>query len=483
MENTQEVGFVKFVRNFLVYLDGLPNIKINELVESDNGVRGWVNALMHDRVEVLMLDDEPITFGQMFKKAGKSLNLEVGNFLLGRTINPLGIPIDGNGLLSKTKNLDRRELDGGAWGIDKRRFIEDQFITGIGIVDSLVPLGKGQRQLVLGDGHAGKTEFLIDIIANQKNTGVICIYALIGKPVTEVKDIISKLEQTEAISHTVIIAASSSDIAPLIFLTPHAALTVAEFFQRQGKDVLVILDDLGNHAKIYREMALLSNKSPGRESYPGDIFYQHAHLMERAGNFNEKVGSGSITLLPVTEININDFATYIPTNIVSMTDGHFLFKASLFNQGQRPAIDIPGSVSRVGRQTQQRIQNMLATRVKQVLSQAASVETLSRFSAELPAETQLVLRRKDILYELLKQDRLTNYSRELQTVLLSLVFTNFLPAKGVEFVKKNKLTILNYFTNNKTGILLVQQVFKQPLDDLIKSLDGVSPDLDKLCQP
>ncbi|MDP3758570.1 MAG: F0F1 ATP synthase subunit alpha, partial [Candidatus Daviesbacteria bacterium] len=325
--NNQEVGYVVSSRNFLAYLDGFPSIRVNDMVESDNSLRGWVNATFEDKVEVLMLDDGIIKPKQQFRRLPNRLGVIAGDFLLGRAINPLGVPIDGGGILSRSKTGVNLELDVDAPGMQSREFITSQFLTGITLIDTLIPLGKGQRELVLGDAHSGKTGFLMDIIINQKNTGVICILALIGKPAVTVRNLIDTLRANKALSYTVVIATSSSEPAPLIFLTPKTAFTIAEYFQKKGKDVLLVLDDLGSHAKIYREISLLGNKSPGRESYPGDIFYQHAHLLERAGNFLPQYGGGSITALPVIELNLNDFTTLIPTNVMSMTDGHLLFKA------------------------------------------------------------------------------------------------------------------------------------------------------------
>src|SRR3990167_1653354 len=447
MNQTQEVGYDVSNRDFLVYLDGFPSIRINDMVESETSQRGWVNSTLQDKIEVLMLDEGTVKPKQQFKKLPSRLAVSVGDFLLGRAINPLGIPIDGKGLLSKTK-ADYSELEQPVPGIESRQFISNQFLTGITLVDSLIPLGKGQRELVLGDAHSGKTGFLLDLIINQKNTGVICIYGSIGKPSVAVRSLIDVLKSNKALDYSVIIAASSSEPAPLIFLTPKTAFTVAEYFQKKGKDVLLILDDLGTHAKIYREMALLGNKAPGRESYPGDIFYQHAHLLERAGNFLPGAGGGSITALPVIELNLNDFTTLIPTNLMSMTDGHLLFKSSLHNQGNRPAIDISLSVSRVGRQTQNRLINSISAKVRQLLSEAEELETVSRFSSELPAKTQLILRQKKIIEEILKQEQLTFIPPQVQPILLELVFTSFIGQKDRNFFAKFKDTLIQAFLTN-----------------------------------
>lgn len=482
MNQTTEIGYVISNRDSIVYLDGFPTIKVNDMVESDNNLRGWVNSIDKDKIEVLMLDEGIIKPKQQFRKLPNRLEITAGDFLLGRAINSLGVPIDGKGLLSKTKTNPTIELEQEAHGIESRQFITNQFLTGITLIDTLIPLGKGQRELVMGDAHSGKTGFLIDTIVNQKNTGVICVLSLIGKPAVTVRNIIDQLRVNKALDYTVIIATSSSEPPPLIFLTPKTAFAIAEFFQKKGKDVLLVLDDLGSHAKIYREISLLGNKSPGRESYPGDIFYQHAHLLERAGNFLPQYGGGSITALPVIELNLNDFTTLVPTNLMSMTDGHLLFKASMHAQGQSPSIDISLSVSRVGRQTQDQVSNLLSTKVRQILSAAADLETLSRFSAELPPETQLILRRRDLIMETLKQEPLTAIPQQIQLILLALPFTTFYKDKTKAFVEKYKKTIIEAFTNNASLTPVTKTVNKlKNEDELIKLLEGTGPILTKIC--
>lgn len=479
---SEEVGYVVANREFLVHLDGFPTIQISDMVETDTGLRGWVNSLASTSVEVLMLDEGKITPKQMFKKSPGRLGLFAGDFLLGRSINPLGVPIDGKGPLTKTRNSLFLELEQTAPGIESRKFITSQFLTGITLTDTLLPLGQGQRELIIGDAHSGKTEFLINLIVNQKNTGFICIYASIGKPTVAVRNLIDTLKANQALNYTVVVAASSSEPTPLIFLTPKAAFTVAEFFQRKGQNVLLILDDMGIHAKIYREISLLGNKPPGRESYPGDIFHQHAYLMERAGNFTASAGGGSITALPVIELNLNDFTGLIPTNLMSMTDGHLLFKSGLYNQGQRPAIDIFLSVSRVGRQTQTRLINLLSSRLRRLLSQAQDLETVSRFSGELSPDTQLILKRRGLIEEMLKQEPLTAMPIQIQAILLALSFTSFLQDKNSAFIEKYKKTLTNAFLQNPGLIKISKAVNRMKNDEeLIKILEGVAPVLTKLC--
>lgn len=374
------------------------------------------------------------------------------------------------------------ELDQIAPGIETREFISTQFLTGITLIDTLLPIGRGQRELVIGDAHSGKTSVLLDAIINQKNTGVICVYASIGKPTVTVRNLIDALKANGALAYTVVVAASSADPAPLIYLAPKTAFTVAEFFQKKGRHVLLILNDMGIHAKIYREIGLLSNMPPGRESYPGDTFHQQAYLMERAGNFNSSAGGGSITALPVAELNLNDFTSLLPTNLMSMTDGHLLFKSSLYNQGRRPAVDIFLSVSRVGRQTQNPVLNLLSARVRRLLSQAQDLETVSRFSTELSPETQLILKRRILLEEVLKQESLTALPVPIQAILLSLPLTSFLQDKDRSFIDKYKKTLVQAFVKDPNLSKITKMVERLGSDEeLIKLLEGAAPILTKLC--
>lgn len=476
-----EVGFATKVREFLIHVNGLPTVRINDLVETEAGSRGWVAALLPDQVEVLMLDEVDIGPGQIFKRTKSKLTINVGSFLLGRAINPLGVPIDGKPPLPK-KGQAEAEIEKEAVGFGQREFISSQFDTGVTLVDTIIPLGRGQRELVLGDARSGKTSFLVDVITNQIHTGAICVYASIGKPITEVKSIMALLAGNKALSHTVVIASVASDKAPLIFLTAQTAFSVAEYFQKQGKHVLVVLDDMGTHAKIYREIALLAGRSPGRESYPGDIFHQQARILERAGNFKN---GGSITALPVIELNLSDFTTFIPTNLMAATDGYLIFKSSLYNQGQRPAIDISLSVSRVGQQTQTHVQNLMSTRIKQVLGEATRLEAVSRLAFELPAQTQTVLKQKELIEELIRQDSHSYIPKNVQLLLLALPFTSFAKDNDREALRKQKRQLVDGFLAHPALGELSQKALSLTSDkQMIEEVEKVLPTVkDLLAQP
>jgi F-type H+-transporting ATPase subunit alpha len=480
----QEVGYALSSNDFLVYLDGMPTIKINDVVVSETGLRGWVNAIQSDKVEVLLLDRGTIVPGELFRRTDQNLSVLLGTYLIGRVINPLGIPIDGKRMSMDTSTNNRYELDREAPNIPLRKFITEQFVTGITLVDTLIPIAKGQRQLIVGDAHSGKSTFLIDLIVNQlDNPNTVCIYTCIGKPVTQVRSIMNVLESTGALKSTVVIATSASDLPPLIYIAPQTAFSIAEFFQKNGKDVLLILDDMGVHAKIYREISLSSDRSPGRESYPGDIFYQHSHLVERGGNFKIENGGGSITVLPVLELSSNDISGYISTNLVGMTDGHLMFKSTMRNQGQTPAIDISISVSRVGRQTQNRIQNVLSQAVRALLAEADELETVSYFSGELPRETSQKLKRKQIIMELIRQESLTLVTPQIQVFLLGLVFTTFFIEQDIPFAARNKLVLIELPKKDPKFEEYVEKLMNlKTLEDLVKALEQVLPQLKQICK-
>lgn len=475
-----EVGYVISTRNYLLVMNGLPSVRINEIVVNKEGVRGLVTGLQDNTVEVLLLDDTKIEPNEQFFKTGRQLSLDAGDHLISRVINPLGIPIDGKGRFTKpTKQMSIYKV---ATGIKSRQFIKDQFETGITTVDTLIPLAKGQRELILGSARSGKSGFLIDVIVNQKKKNITCVVVLIGKPLTEIRRIVDILTINKAIEYTAIVASSSSDPASMVYIAPYVGFTVAEYFQQQGKDVLLILDDLGLHAKYYREISLLSNRAPSRESYPGDIFSVHAALVERAGNFRDEYGGGSITALPVIETVFNDFASFIPTNLMAMTDGHLMFDFELYHRGYRPAINIPLSVSRVGRQTQTIIQKVLADSVKSILAQSKRLESLSRFGSEVSQQTQELLNQGQQIDTMLAQKALTLTPAGIQVLMLGLIFTPFFMKQNNKFVEDNKEKILDYFSKN----IQIEQLNKQTatmktMDELINLLQSHLPNLEKLC--
>jgi F-type H+/Na+-transporting ATPase subunit alpha len=472
-----EIGYVKSIRGPLAYLEGLPSARLGDLVKSETEVLGFVSALLANDVEVLLVKKGDVRPGMAFFPTGENLSVPVGDFLLGRTIGPLGDAVDGKGPIPKDpKTLT--PLEAPAPGVADRTFIKEQFPTGISMIDTLIPIGKGQRELLLGDARSGKTGFILDVIANQKGRNVICVYGCIGKPATDVFDLRSALEAAGALDYTVFVASFSGDGTPLIFLTPRTVLAVATHFQRQGRDVLIVLDDMGSHAKVYREISLLAERTPGREAYPGDIFYEHAHLIERAGNFAPSAGGGSITALPVIELGLTDYTGLISTNLMSMTDGHLLFASELYGQGRRPAVDLFLSVSRVGQQTQNRIQTELAFKIKQLLTEAEQMATLTSFSVELPAYTRLLLARKAMIEELLKQPALMSIPISSQTILLAMPFCPFLEGKDEKFFMAFRKGIRAAFEENPKYQEFAKNMFNlASIDELIAKLNEIGPEI------
>lgn len=478
MELNQEVGFVVSSQDYLLYLEGLPNAKINDICVSENGSKALINSLEGDRVKAFSLSSNRPKPGDLFKLGGEGIRLPLGDYLLGRTINPLGLPIDGKTALP----LDgpKLELDVVAVGIKDREPIDSQLLTGFAVNDILLPLGKGQRELILGDPRSAKSDYLIDVIINQRSQGLICVYGAIGKPEIDTRRFASALEKSGAFAHSVIVAANSNLPAPLIALAPSVAFSLAEYFCHRGKEVLLILDDLGTHAKYLREMALLSLQSPGRESYPGNIFYEHSHLMERAGRFKKELGGGSITLLPVLETDLENLTNLIPTNLMSQTDGHLLFSSALSAQGQYPALEWDRSVTRVGRQTQGTIAKLLGTKIRTLLAEYKDLERYTQFDVELTDKTRETLKQARMMMELFNQEGPVS-DLKLQTVMLTLVFSSFFKDKDSEYLKNKKSRLWAVLAQDPGLRELVKGSFDfKNLEDLISALDGKSADLEKL---
>lgn len=475
----KEVGYVISARDYLLNISGLPSVHVNDLIVTGNGGRALVTTLEKDTIEALMLDSERPKPGDIFAKSEKGIVIPNPNHLLGRAITPLGKPLDGK----PTLPLDgfTLDLDKTAPGIDTRELISKQLITGITIIDSLIPIGKGQRELLLGQPRSGKSTFMLDIILNQKNQNTICIYAAIGRSDVDVQRFIKNLEENDALDYTIVIASTSSEAAPLIYIAPSVAAAVADTFRDKGLDVLVILDDLGGHSKYLREIGLLAGHIPGRESYPADIFYQHSHLVERAGNFNENLGGGSITFLPIVEVEMENFTNLIPTNIMSMTDGHVLFSAALRSHGYYPPIEMERSVTRVGRQTQPLIYKVLADRIRSLIANFHELERYSRFGSELSPDSQLAIKRGNATMEVLKQEPLQKIEYPVQLMLLALVFTGFFDTKDMEFIIKNKLKIIKTLSESEQFHKLQDTIKKTDIDSLIKGIQDNLSILEEAC--
>lgn len=482
----KEVGYVIRSKYYFIHLEGLPSARIHQILTTKDGHKAVVMALGTNWVEAVLLHNYTAKPGDEFFLDSLGIRIPVGDFLVGRTIDPLGNALDGKKpwptLNETTSKL--LELEISAPGISRRNRISQQLITGKTIIDSLLPIGKGQRQLIFGEPRSGKTSLLLDTILSQKKTHTICIYAAIGKSVLDMKQFTEDLEKNGAESYSLVVAGLSNESSPVVMMTPITAFSIAEYFRDRGIDVLLILDDLGVHARIIREIALLSERVPGRESFPGNIFYEQAHLIERAGNFTSQksTGSVSITLLPLIETDLENFTTLIPTNLMASTDGHLLFSSSQFAAGYYPAIDINRSVTRVGRQTQTTLVHRLADKIRLLLSDYHDAESYSRFGSELTQKTRTILKQGEITVELLKQEPLEYIPQPVQLLMLSLIFTNFFQNHDVDFVRRYKKQIRQALATAEPFVELSKITNEFTFDNLIAQLEKNLAVLDQVCQ-
>jgi len=396
-----EVGTVQRVGSGVVTLSGLSETRTDELVTFPTGVQGMVLNLQSDRLDVILLGpSEGIQGGDLVTSTGERLRIPVGHNVLGRIVNPLVLPLDTRGAIEATELW---YLEHDAPGIISRAPVDEPLLTGWKVVDALVPIGRGQRELILGDRQTGKTSLAVDAILNQRDQGVICFYISIGQKKSSTLATIEMLREAGAMEYTTVVVASADDPPALRYLAPYAGCTMAEFFMGEGRDVLIVYDDLTKHADAYRELSLLLRRPPGREAYPGDVFYLHSRLLERACKLNEEAGGGSLTALPIAEIQQGNLSAYIPTNLISITDGQILLDSDLFNQGVKPAIDAGRSVSRVGGAAQVPAMRKLASNLRLELAQFEEVRRFARFGTEVDEATQQQIRRGERWQELLTQ--------------------------------------------------------------------------------
>jgi F-type H+-transporting ATPase subunit alpha len=411
-----EVGTVIEVGANLARVYGLRGVRASELVEFGNGVQGVALNLEEDNVGVVIMgDDEAIQEGDTVRRTGRIASVPVGEALLGRVVNPLGQPIDGRGPVD-TKKF--RTIENVAPGVVQRQAVKQSLPTGIRAIDALIPIGKGQRELIIGDRSTGKTAIAIDTIINQKGKNVFCIYVAIGQKNSTVAALAQVLEQKGAMEYTTIVAVSPSEAAALRWIAPFAGCAMGEEMMYGGKDVLIIYDDLTKHAQSYREMSLLLRRPPGREAYPGDVFYLHSRLLERAAKLSDDLGAGSMTALPIIETQAGDFSAYIPTNVISITDGQIYLTPELFFQGIRPAVNVGLSVSRVGGSAQTKAMKSVAGQLKLELAQYRDLAAFSKLASDLDKSTQNQLMRGEKLTELLKQPQYQPMAMEDQVALL-----------------------------------------------------------------
>ena len=417
-ETSAEGGVVISSADGIVHVEGMNRAVYGEIVTFDNGAKGMVESVDPEQLGIMLLDGaETVGVGTMVTRSGKRAGIPVGDAFLGRVISPLGEPIDGKGPIEA---VGYNPIEKQAPGILERQSVDTPLHTGILAIDSMFPIGRGQRELIIGDRQTGKTSIATDAILNQKNTGVLCIYVAIGQKASSIARVAGDLQKHGAMSYTTIVAATASDSAPLQYIAPYAGTALAEYFMSQGKSVLIVYDDLSKHAVAYRAISLLLRRSPGREAYPGDVFYLHSRLLERSCRMRDDLGGGSITALPIVETQAGDVSAYIPTNVISITDGQIFLESALFNAGNRPAVNVGLSVSRVGGAAQTKAMKKANANLRIELAQYKDMESFAQFSSDLDAETRRQLDHGKALMEMLKQPLYQPKSDAEQVVTLVL---------------------------------------------------------------
>lgn len=453
---SEERGSLLELKDGVAILSGLQNVFYGEIVEFDNGVQAYVIDLTEENIGAVVLGEyESLKIGNSVKSTGRVLSIPVGESLIGRIIDPLTQPLDG---LKKPKSNKHYPIEKIAPGVVYRRQVSTPLQTGLKIIDSLIPIGRGQRELIIGDRSTGKTTLAVDTIINQKHENVICIYCAIGQRNSKTVDVIETFKKNGAMDYTIVVSASSSSPAALQYLAPYSATAMAEYFMDQGKDVLVVYDDLIKHSWAYRQMSLILRRPAGREAYPGDIFYLHSKLLERACRVDKKYGGGSITALPIVETLEGDISGYIPTNIISITDGQIFLETELFNAGIRPALNIGISVSRVGGNAQTKAMKQLAGSLKLDLAQYRALAAFSQFESDLDEATKKALNRGAKLTELLKQKKNQPYSLAEQVGLLWAATQGYIDKLDIAQVGKFEADFISDFRS--TGKKLMDKLNK-----------------------
>jgi len=450
IENT-DVGTVVTVGDGIANIHGLEKCMSNELLEFENGVYGMALNLEQEFVGAVLLgSDKEIKEGDTVKRTGKIVSVPVGDDLLGRVVNALGQPIDGKGaiLSNETKPIERI-----APGIITRKSVNVPLQTGIKAIDSMIPIGRGQRELIIGDRQTGKTAIALDTIINQKGKDVICIYVAIGQKRSTVANVVETLEKNGAMEYTIIVSATASELAPLQYIAPYSGCAMGEYFMEKGKDVLCVYDDLSKHAVAYRTLSLLLKRPPGREAYPGDVFYLHSRLLERACNLNEDYGGGSLTALPIIETQAGDVSAYIPTNVISITDGQIFLETDLFNSGVRPAVNPGISVSRVGGNAQIKAMKKVSGSLKLTYSQYRELQSFSQFGSDLDADTKASLAKGERVVEVLKQGRNSPLTVEHQVLIIYAVTNDYLKNVPVDLIADYQDELFAYIDESHPDVI------------------------------
>lgn len=460
----KEVGTVIWVGDGIVTIYGIDNAMYGEIVVFENGIKGMVQDIRRTEIGCILFGkDTGIKEGTKVTRTGKRAGVPVGEEFLGRIINALGAPIDGKGAI---KEADYMPVEQEAPSIADRQSVNEPLQTGILSIDSMFPIGKGQRELIIGDRQTGKTSIALDTIINQRGKDVICIYVAIGQKASTVAKIVSTLEKNDAMDYTIIVASTASDPAPLQYIAPYAGTSMAEYFMHKGKDVLIVYDDLSKHAVAYRTLSLLLGRSPGREAYPGDVFYLHSRLLERSSKLKDSLGGGSITALPIIETQAGDVSAYIPTNVISITDGQIFLESDLFFSGMRPAVNVGLSVSRVGGAAQTKAMKKATGTVRIDLAQFREMEVFTQFSSDLDENTKEQLTYGKGLMELLKQPLCHPLSMAEQVITLVAATNKLFLNVDIKKVKQTQMDMLAYFKDAEPDIIKEIEEGKVLTDDL-----------------
>ena len=460
----KEVGTVIWVGDGIVTIYGIDNAMYGEIVVFENGIKGMVQDIRRTEIGCILFGkDTGIKEGTKVTRTGKRAGVPVGEEFLGRIINALGAPIDGKGAI---KEADYMPVEQEAPSIADRQSVNEPLQTGILSIDSMFPIGKGQRELIIGDRQTGKTSIALDTIINQRGKDVVCIYVAIGQKASTVAKIVSTLEKNDAMDYTIIVASTASDPAPLQYIAPYAGTSMAEYFMHKGKDVLIVYDDLSKHAVAYRTLSLLLGRSPGREAYPGDVFYLHSRLLERSSKLKDSLGGGSITALPIIETQAGDVSAYIPTNVISITDGQIFLESDLFFSGMRPAVNVGLSVSRVGGAAQTKAMKKATSTVRIDLAQFREMEVFTQFSSDLDENTKEQLTYGKGLMELLKQPLCHPLSMAEQVITLVAATNKLFLNVDIKKVKQTQMDMLAYFKDAEPDVIKEIEEGKVLTDDL-----------------
>ena len=468
--SVMEAGYVVQVGDGIATVYGINHAMYGEIVEFENGVRGIVQNLEMKTIGVVLLGSERgLTEGSRVVRTGKKAGISVGEEMLGRVVNSLGAPIDGKGPINTT---EYRPIENDAPGVIDRKSVSVPLETGILAIDSMFPIGRGQRELIIGDRQTGKTSIAVDTILNQKGKDVICIYVAIGQKASTVSKIVSTLNKYGAMDYSIVVSSTASDYAPLQYIAPYSGTAIAEYFMYKGKDVLIVYDDLSKHAVAYRAMSLLLQRPPGREAYPGDVFYLHSRLLERSSRLSDKLGGGSITALPIIETQAGDVSAYIPTNIISITDGQIFLESDLFFSGQRPAVNVGLSVSRVGGAAQTKAMKKVAGSLRIDLAQFKEMEIFTQFSSDLDKSTQELLDHGHRLMELLKQPLYNPMSLHKEVITLCGANSRLYMDVPVKDIKAFQADMLEYIENAAPDLVKKIDEEKTVSDEMIEEINN-----------